>query len=245
MKILIFIFIVLGLIVFNYCYHNKVRIHFSTFFKKGFKKVDDDYGLYIFYGNQGDGKTFSVIDILRHFLGHKKVFTNVKSFADKFKNEVIFEPNLEKLISFLEAKEDCSDIVVFYDEIFSLFKDTYMPDDIRTVLTQLRKKHLYFFTSSQEWTSLPRQFRKLCRYEVTCSMFNIPFLGFAVLINKFNDGYNIHWSSDEQEYVAPRLWTSIKKCNKVVADSYDTYEAVHHYRSKPRATLQSRASVLK
>lgn len=243
MKILFFICILFGLIIFSYCFHNKVKVHFKTFFKKGFKKVDDEYGLYIFYGNQGDGKTFSIIDILRHFFGHKKIYTNVKSFADKFKQYVIFEPNFEKLISFLERREDCSDIVVFYDEIFSLFKDTRMPDNIRTVLTQLRKKHLYFFTSSQEWTSLPRQFRKLCRYEVTCEMFNVPIFNFAVLLNKFNDGYNITWNNDAQEYTAPRLWTSIKKCNKVVADSYDTYEAVHHVTS--RAVFKTSANVLK
>lgn len=220
--------IILGLIIFSYCYNNKVRFHFNTFLKKGFKKFDDDYGLFLFYADQGGGKTFSVIDILNHFLGKRKIITNVKSYYELHKKDVIFMNDFRKLRSFLESKEDCSDIVVFYDEIFSAISKYDLDDDLLNFFTQFRKRHLYFFSTTQLWSKLPKELRDLCRFEVSCSMFNLPILGFAVLINKFNDGYNIHWDCESNSYVAPRLWTSIKKCNYSVACSYDTFETIKH-----------------
>lgn len=34
------------------------------------------------------------------------------------------------------------------------------------------------------------------------------------------------WDKDENDYVAPIISTTIKKCGKNIADSYDTFETI-------------------
>lgn len=49
--LILFIFIVVALI---YIIKNKIVIRIDTFFRKGFSKHDDNYGIYCFAGKQGD-----------------------------------------------------------------------------------------------------------------------------------------------------------------------------------------------
>lgn len=56
-------------------------------------------------------------------------------------------------------------------------------------------------------------------------MRNIPLLG-AFSINKIRDGYQMRWDNLENDYVAPIIKTTIKKCSKAIADSYDTFETI-------------------
>ena len=57
-------------------------------------------------------------------------------------------------------------------------------------------------------------------------MINIPFLDFAITINKVNDAYQMKWDNLQNEYVSPRIQTNIKKCSIKVANSYDTFETI-------------------
>lgn len=57
-------------------------------------------------------------------------------------------------------------------------------------------------------------------------MINLPIFNCAISINEINDGYALKWDQNENEYVAPRLKTTIKKCGLRIADSYDTYEVI-------------------
>lgn len=49
--LILFIFLVVALI---YIIKNKIVIRVDTFFRKGFEKHDDKYGIYTFAGKQGD-----------------------------------------------------------------------------------------------------------------------------------------------------------------------------------------------
>lgn len=173
-----------------------------------------------------DGKTYGIVDLLDTFAQGKTVITNVESYYKSHKDQCIYETDFNVIYDMLRDKEDCSQIIVFYDEIFSLLTAGKLNKETRNFLTQFRKRHLHFFTTCQLWSELPIAFRKLTRYEVSCNMFNVPLLGFAVIICEFNDGYEIKWDSESQEYVCPRLKTKIKKCSKRIADSYDTFEAI-------------------
>lgn len=48
----------------------------------------------------------------------------------------------------------------------------------------------------------------------------------AFSINEINNGYEMHWDNLENEYISPRIKTTIKKCSKILADSYDTFEVI-------------------
>lgn len=147
-----------------------------------------------------------------------------------------------RLITTLEGIGDCSHVVVFYDEVFSLFDDTgRMPDEFRSFFTQMRKRHITLLTSSQLWSKLPKEFRDLCRYEVSCRIFSPWWLPFSILINEFNDGYAIHWDDSQQMFIAPRLWTSYKKMTLRVSEAYDTFETIEHARSYKSTSAGYRA----
>lgn len=48
----------------------------------------------------------------------------------------------------------------------------------------------------------------------------------AFSINQIRDGYQMKWDNLENDYVAPIISTTIKKCGKKIADSYDTFETI-------------------
>lgn len=226
---IIFILIIILIIIASFMIKNKVVIHLGTFFRKGFRKNTDNYGLYTFVAVQGGGKTYSCVDYLSSLKKKKIVITNVKSYYDNHKSTTIYENDFNRIIDLMNEKDDCSEYIIFFDEIFSLLSSSKLSLKIRNFLTQLRKKNLYFLTTCQIWSDLPLTFRRLSRFVVNCRMINIPIFDFAICINEINDGYQTKWDSDAQDFVSPRIRTTVKKCSKKIAESYDTFEAIIGY----------------
>lgn len=250
------VFFIVGIIIFIcilYMVKNKIVLRIDTFFRKGFKKYDDNYGIYCFCGKQGDGKTYSVVDFLSEVGKHKKIITNVESLlklqhsTEIFKGfscnlsqyvksnddekdliSLIYESDFEKIYDFLKtlSPEQCEGYIVFYDELFTLIEKGKLDRDMLSFISQMRKRHLYLLTTVQEWLELNVTFRRYVRFQVNCSMFNFKPFGFAISINQVNDAYQMKWDNLENEYVCPVLKTTIKKCSKAVADSYDTFEVI-------------------
>jgi len=242
-------------IVTIYFVKNRIVFRVDTFFRKGFKKNDDDYGIYTFCGKQGDGKTYSIMDVLSEILGDKTLILNVESvmtlkdktglfkgdcfklsdFSDndlKFekvrKFKIVYESDFEKIYNFLKTLSpvQCSQFVVFYDELFSLIEKGRLNKDMLTFISQMRKRHLYLFTTVQEWLELNVTFRRYVRFMVKCDMYCPKILNFAISVNKIYDAYQMQWDNLQNEYVCPLIKTTIKKCSKSVADSYDTFEVI-------------------
>lgn len=176
-------------------------------------------------GSREIGKTYSVIDTLSHYK-KKIIITNVKSYAESIKSHSIYETNFETIYNLLKDKDDCSNYIIFYDEIFTLIEKGKLTPDMLSFLSQMRKRRLYFYTTCQEWLELNVTFRRYVRYQVECSMFNLPFFNCALSINAINNAYEMKWSNEENEYISPRIKTTIKKCSKKLADSYDTFETI-------------------
>lgn len=224
-KILLFGLPILIAIV---CWKNKIHINFKSFTKKGFHKENDKYGVYCFCGKQGTGKTYSVVD----FLSQKntegmKIITNVHSYYENNKKKCIYEPDIMKIIEICEKEDFRSKYIIFYDEIFTLLeKNTKINKPILAFLSQMRKRGVYFLTTAQEWLEIPMTFRRYCRFQIECSMTNIPLFQKALCINKIYDATQMKWSQDENDYVAPIIQTNIKKGNLSVINQYDTYETI-------------------
>lgn len=85
----------------------------------------------------------------------------------------------------------------------------------------MRKRKIIFLTTAQEWAEIPLSFRRFCRYEVQCNMIN--FFGLGILIKRFGDAENMKWDEEAQEHVCPIVSTTITKCRKFIANSYDTF----------------------
>lgn len=57
-------------------------------------------------------------------------------------------------------------------------------------------------------------------------MINIPITKKAICINKVNDGDQIHWDNDLQDFIAPTLEINIHKAYKNIVELYDTFETI-------------------
>ena len=218
--------IIVVIVVVSLCIKNHIVIKFGTFFRKGFKKQKDTYGVYCFTGKQGDGKTYSVIDFIDQVRHGKKVITNVYSYAMNNKDFCIYESNFYNIINGFESGKYTNDYIIFYDEIFSLIEKGKLSKNILTFISQLRKRCIYLVTTAQEWLEINVTFRRYVRYQVACKMINLPIFNCAFSINEINDGYQMKWDNLENEYVSPRLKTTVKKCSLRLANSYDTYETI-------------------
>lgn len=229
MLILAIIGFVIGYGIF-YIVTNKIHINWNTFFRKGFKKRDNTFGLYCYVGKQGKGKTYSAIKFL---MGYKKngyrIITNVHSFS--VYDDTIYFDNIVDIINF--CKENIKDnrqdkYIIFFDEIFTILeKKQAINKEILSFISQLRKRNIIFITTAQEWSEINITFRRYCRYQIDCNMFPFPFTDTAFIFNSINDGDGIKWDEQQQEFVAPRISANFGKCNKYVIDSYDTYETIN------------------
>lgn len=219
---LIFIFIIVILKMIQ----NKIVFRFETLFRKGFKKHTETYGIYCFCGKEGDGKTYSVVDFISNIKGNRKVITNVYSYYLNNKNFCIYESNFYNIIRGFKNGLYTTDYIIFFDEIFTLIEKGKLQRDILSFLSQLRKLGVYFVTTAQEWLEINVTFRRYVRYQVNCKMFNIPFFNCCFSINEINDGYQMKWDNTQNEYISPRIKTTIKKCGLKLANSYDTFEVI-------------------
>lgn len=120
---LIPIFIIL-FIVF-YIAKNKIHIKFKTFFMKGFKKLDNKFGLVVFTGKQGTGKTYSAVNfcVEQNYFNNYLILTNIKSFSNSFPNTTEYYFDIMEIISRAkELHEKQIPFMIFFDEIFTVLE---------------------------------------------------------------------------------------------------------------------------
>lgn len=211
-----------------FIFNNKIHIDFKSFFKRGFKKIDNDFGLFCYTGKQGKGKTYSAIKFLiqQKLAKNYTIITNVKSFQ-VFPDTLYFTDILQIIDYCEQFKENDKNVIIFFDEIFTILeKQTKINKKILSFISQLRKRHIIFVTTAQEWAEVNITFRRYVRFQVECNMFALPFTKTALIFNSINDGDGIKWDNDSQEFLAPRISANFAKCNKSIIQSYDTFETI-------------------
>lgn len=221
LKILFLLFLV---IIVVYCIRNKIRIKFKTFLRRGFSPDRGKFGVYCYDGKQGSGKTYSVVEfLLKH--PDMKIYANLKSLKGVDYTAI---SGIDGLLA-LRKEHDC---IIFFDEIFTILSKKNSSrlskkdiDAVLDFLSQMRKRHIIFITTAQEWLEIDMTLRRYCRYRISCKMYN--FFGLGILVKHFADAENMKWSNDENDYVAPLIETTVSKCNLYIANSYDTYEQIH------------------
>lgn len=71
------VFVILIIVLIVLCIKNKVKIKWRTFKGKGFRPVRGNFGLYVYCGKQGTGKTYSVVEYLQDNKNDIVVFCNI------------------------------------------------------------------------------------------------------------------------------------------------------------------------
>lgn len=204
----------------------KIRVKWRTFKGKSFRPSRGNFGLYVYCGKQGKGKTYSLVEYLQDNKKSIEIFCNIGGIKDlKYIHFTGFNELIDikhKLDNNTLVYDHKKQLIIVYDEIFTeLQKGSKLNKEILDFLCQMRKRKIIFLTTCQEWAELPLSYRRFCRYEIDCNM--IPFLWFGVLVKQFKDAEQMKWSNDEQEFIAPLQETTITKCRKKIADSYDTF----------------------
>jgi len=204
-----------------------IRFKYKTFFHKGFRPRRGNFGLYCYTGAQGKGKTYSLVEYMIDNSDHIIVYSNVHDI--KHVQNIHYYTGFKELI---QIKEDLDNgkivvpkgkqLVIVYDEIFlELMRGDKLSKPVLDFLCQMRKRKIIFLTTAQYWSPIPIDFRRFCRYQIDCKM--IGFLWFGVLIKVFHDAESMKWDDTEQDFVAPVIETTITKCRKHIANSYDTF----------------------
>lgn len=237
MFLFITIILLIIFIILKFKLHLKVK--WKTMLKKGFRPSRKDFGLYTYTGNQGKGKTYSLIEYIFDNAENSFFFVNIKDIkcvryygiVDNY-NCVYFNGftglvNQKQLLDsgFYNNVIGNKQIVFVFDELFTeLQKKSTLSLEIQDFLCQLRKRRIIFLTTAQVWSEIPLYFRRLCRYQIDCNMF--PLFNTGFLIKKFNDAENMRWDNDLQEHVAPTLELSFSKVRKIISNSYNTEERI-------------------
>lgn len=183
--------------------------------------------------NNGKGKTYSSIKfcIDRKLANNYVIYTNVTSF--NIFSDTVFITDIFELINTVVKYCDSlptdsqPNIIIFFDEIFTVLeKNSRINKEILSFLSQLRKRKIIFVTTAQEWLEINVTFRRYVRYQIDCNMISLPLTHTAFIINSVNDGEQLKWSNEDNEYIAPRISTNISKGNLSIIESYDTFETI-------------------
>lgn len=214
-----FKYLIIIIIVILFVLSRTYKIKWKTFFRKGIKINNGKWGVYCYVGKQGRGKTLSVVSyLLEQSKKGIPIYANISSLKGI---DYSYFNGFDSLLD-LRDKHDC---IIVYDEIFTaLTRTSKINTDVLDFLSQMRKRHIVFITTAQEWLEISITLRRYCRYEIECNIFTLP--GLSILIKKFYDAESMKWSQDDNEYVAPLLEVSIEKVQKRVANSYDTHEQI-------------------
>ena len=236
MLILLFLLVIIVLIV-TYLFRIHLHIDFASFFRKSFQKQDDKFGLYVYNGVQGCGKTYSAVKFCNKMQKSYNyiIITNVKSYCNS--DNIIYMDNILEIIKYVienSVDSERSKYLIFFDEIFTvLMKQKVVNQDILSFLAQLRKRGIIFVSTAQNWSEIPISFRRFCRYQINCNMFSVPILPKqAFLLNTVCDGYNAKWDSMQQDFIAPVLQTNFSKGERRIINMYDTFETIKTFKLK-------------
>ncbi len=219
------IVILLVLLIIYLKFVVKIKIKWKSFFKRGFKPVRGKFGLYVYHGKQGKGKTYSIVEYLIDNDSHIKVFSNVTGINNV--SDITYYCGFKGLIDIknrLDQGEIQTDkqLVIVFDEVFTeLQRGSKLSSEVMDFLCQMRKRGIIFLTTAQEWSELPIAYRKFCRYSIRCNMINIGFTG--ILLKEFGDAENMKWNNDTQEHECPIIDLTLSHCRKFIANSYDTF----------------------
>lgn len=226
MKWIIIILIFITFLIVMLCIKYKVKVKLKTFFRRGFTPKRGQWGVYTYDGAQGKGKTYSLIEYVLDNRNSIELFSNIKGIKNI---DYTYYTGFDGLIEIKHKLDDGTliydhekQLVIIYDEIFTeLQRYSKLNKEVLDFLCQMRKRKIVFLTTAQYWAEIPLSFRRFVRYEVQCNMINI--LGLGILIKRFGDAENMKWDEQEQEHICPITETTITKCRKFIANSYDTY----------------------
>lgn len=223
-------FILIGLFIiwkFRNFFYNlpsffKYKIKDIKNFKSNMKQFNQ-YGLRMFCGRQGSGKTIGMVYLLemwRKRYPKLQIYTNID-----YSNQTGKLTGWEDLLS----KRNGTDGIVFaIDEIQNEFSSSSwkdFPDSILSEITQQRKQRICILATSQVFTRVAKQLREQCYEVIECK----TFFGRWTRLKSYDaEDYNsiIDSNDPSKKFKLPKVWTDNFIQTDYIRGIYDTFAKV-------------------
>lgn len=191
--------------------------------KKQGKKIFKPFGLKMFCGRQGAGKTIGMVwylGLIRRFYPKAIIYTN---FDYKFQNGAI-----NSLNDLLQIRNGEDGVVFALDEIqneFSCLSSKDFPESLLSQITQQRKQRVCILATSQIFMRVAKPLREQCFEVIDCR----TFFGRWTSLRCYDaEDYNciVDRLNNETKFKLPKKWRSSFVQTDSLRDSFDTYSVV-------------------
>ena len=188
------------------------KIDTKSFFRKGVKPLNEEFGVFLVCGYMGSGKTYQTIYEVENNFTSRKVKTNILSYHSN-KHEI------EGCGIIREMVQDYSSHKIFIiDEMNKIFpKDSKIDKDFYNWLQHSRKCSRYVFMIYQEYINVPTWLRGVANRVYTTRKYPFGIL---------KTDLGIPYLDDQKEWQVDTISSKIYKRNKCITDLYDTLEVI-------------------
>lgn len=178
--------------------------------------------MFVYKGFQGDGKSLSMIfDAFRI----KKEFPDCVIFSNTylFGIDYNFFSTVGELMDALRFKNGENGVLILIDEAQNWFnKKSGVPIDVMRQFCGNRKNRRCIMMTTQIWDDLDVPVRKQVYKVVSCNCYAKKWQ-----FNKVSNGYKLKYDKQENEYIAPKLYSVFFKHCDEYYNRYDTFETIN------------------
>ena len=190
--------------------------------KRGVQKFKP-YGLKMFTGRQGSGKTVSLVNMANEL--HKE-YPKAKIYSNF--DYLYADGRLESLNDLLTIRNGADGVIFLFDEIqneFSSNTSKDFPESLLSTITMQRKQNIVILSSSQVFTRVSKPLREQCYEVIECK----TFMGRWTKMKCYDaDDYNymIDNTDPKKKYKTPKKWKKSFIQSDSLRNCYDTYEVI-------------------
>lgn len=203
-----------------------MKIDFPTFVKKYTADKDKfPYGMRLYLGEQGSGKSLSMIYDMKNIYNRFDDVSIISNIKLNLPNKVEYQyyVDVEGLIDSLEYAEQQNQkhVIVLIDEGLTYFAENGGIDPaLMSKITQNRKNRRFMMISTQKFERLNNRLRDFSLESVDCRHFgNIQY-------NVIRDDQKLSWDKTLMQYTAPKKGSYMFKRNNELFRLYDTFQVI-------------------
>lgn len=198
------------------------------------KKVFNEYGLTMFCGRQGSGKTMGMTDYLERM---RKRYPNCLIYTNyNYEHQTAA---MESWRDLLTIRNNTDGVIFAIDELQNEYNSNNykdFPETILSTVTMQRKQRIKIVATSQVFTRVVKQLREQCYEVVECR----TFWGRWTFLSAFDaDDYNQAIdSSPDAKLDVKKVWRHNFVQSDEIRNLYDTYKVIEQMKNKefiPRA----------
>ncbi len=185
------------------------------------KDAFPDYGMTIFCGRQGDGKTTGMVEYLERMRKKYPRCLIITNFGYKYEHH-----SMTSWRDFFKYRNDKYGVIFAIDEFQNEYNSNDyrdFPEELLRQITQQRKQKIKIVATSQVFTRVVKQVREQCYEVVECK----TLAGRWTFLKCFDaDDYNLAIDDIEKKYKLRRKWRRNFVQTNTLRDTFASYDIV-------------------